>query len=126
MKFPWYIWIPRVALVVLIVYAATFSWEGNAPAYQKLIGNLIYNLPALFQLLILFFTWRKPLIAGIILLVMAVAATFALVSYRSWVDFFTYTVPLLVTGILFILIYLFIPKAPKPESNDVADSKSTE
>jgi hypothetical protein len=126
MKFSWYIWIPRFLLAGLVAVAAMFSWEGNAPVAQKLIGLFIYNLPALLLLLLLFLTWRKPLIAGIILLVMAVAITFALVTYRSRVDFLTYTIPLLVTGILFFPAHFFKMKTPKPESNDVADSKPAE
>lgn len=108
MKFPWFIWIPRILIMLFIAFVALFSldvFEGEASIWYKLLGLLIHNVPALLLLLTLLLTWRRPLIGGIVFAVLMVLLTVLWQTYEAWETFLFFTVPMLVVAVLFLLVY---------------------
>lgn len=106
MKFHWIIWIPRVLMMLLILFVSMFSldaFEGNDTIWHKLLGFLIHNIPSLLLLLTLLFTWRKPLFAGIFFFALAILLSLFWHTYKNPTTFLIFTVPMLVIGFLFIL-----------------------
>lgn len=75
----------------------------DTSVWNQLLGLLIHNIPALLLLLTLILTWKKPLIAGIFFIALAVALSLFWGTYEELTTFMVFTVPMLVTGILFIV-----------------------
>jgi hypothetical protein len=108
------IWIPRVLLIVLTLLILPLSFdvfEGNAPLAEKLLGLLMHLLiPFIPMLIILIIAWRKPLIGGILCIILGVGLG---ILFRVWNAFtpqggenlFTLILVLLIAviGILFIV-----------------------
>ncbi len=106
MKFHWLIWIPRVLMMLLILFVSMFSldaFEGNHTIWQKLLGFFIHNIPSLLLVATLFITWKKPLFAGIFFIVLAILLSIFWHTYENPTTFLIFTVPMLVVGILFII-----------------------
>jgi len=113
MKYHWIIWIPRVIMILLIAFVALFSldvFEMDVNIWRKLLGFLIHNIPALLLLLTLLVTWKKPLFAGIFFIVLAIALSVFWGTYDNLTTFLVFTVPMLVTGILFIVAQYLKPR----------------
>ncbi|MFO7660483.1 MAG: hypothetical protein R6V77_06190 [Candidatus Cloacimonadaceae bacterium] len=106
MKFHWIIWIPRILMMLLIAFVTLFSldvFEMDTNIWNKLLGFLIHNIPSILLLLVLLFTWKKPLFAGIFYIVLAIALSVFWKTYEQLTTFLVFTVPMLVTGGLFII-----------------------
>lgn len=109
MKFPWYIWIPRIVMILLMAFMALFSidvFEGEASIWQKLLGLLIHNLPVLVLLLVLLLTWRRPFWAGMLIFIFAVIFTALIAIYKTEflvVDLLAFVLPMLIITVLFLL-----------------------
>jgi len=113
MKFPWFIWIPRVLLIMLAMFAAMFSFdvfEMHASLGMKLVGLFMHNIPVLILLLCLILTWKRPLIAGLVFSVFTLAAIIALAflfRFKSyfWVDMAIFISPIVLCIVLFFLAH---------------------
>jgi hypothetical protein len=111
MRFPWYIWIPRVLLLAVCGFMMLFSFdvfETKAPLGEHLLGFFMHNIPVWILLLMLIFTWKHPLIAGIVIGVFAVVFAIWIGTGFSrffWVDLLVFVLPLLVCSALFILAH---------------------
>ncbi len=111
MKFPWFIWIPRILLILILLFLALFSFdvfEGKASIWNKLLGLLIHNIPSLILLLLLILTWNQPLYGGIFIVLFAVVLTFVSVVIfhkHLGIDALIFFLPMLITAFLFILAH---------------------
>ncbi|MDP8221531.1 MAG: hypothetical protein P9X26_09300 [Candidatus Stygibacter frigidus] len=121
MKFPWYIWIPRILIILVSLFAALFSidvFEGQDPLWYQLLGLLIHNIPVLLILLTLILTWNRPLTAGIIFGSLTLIFTILIAIYFTksfWWDVLFFILPLLICVSLFFLTHF---KAGNPKSTD--------
>lgn len=108
MKFPWYIWIARILIMLLILFMGLFSldvFEGNATIWNKLLGFLIHNVFGIVLLLVLIFTWKHPLIAGIIFLVINAALAVFFAFYKRIDTFLSFSLPPLIAVVFFVLAH---------------------
>jgi Na+/proline symporter len=111
MKFPWYIWIPRVMIILLAAFMALFSldvFDSQAAFGQKMLGLLIQNIPSLILLLVLLLTWKRPFLGGIIFGVLAVLFVVAIAIYFTKfliVDTIAFAVPMIIGSLLFFMAY---------------------
>lgn len=79
MKEHWFIWIPRVLMILFGAFMLLMSFDsfdGNASIWQKLLGFLIHNLPLIVLMLIVWQTWHRPFLAGVFLLVLSATFTY--------------------------------------------------
>jgi hypothetical protein len=120
MKFPWYIWIPRILLILLAIFMALFSldvFEGDASAWNKLLGLLIHNIPSFVLLLGLLFTWKRPFWGGVFFVVLAIGwMLFYIFRMKSLnrlgtlmdtiLTFMIFVLPMLISAALFFLAHL--------------------
>jgi hypothetical protein len=112
MKFPWYIWIPRILLILVCAFMALMSFdifEGNPPIGKALLGLLMHNLPMLLLVVILILTWKSPLWAGIIFANLAVGLIvfFGYSAPRfSMVTILVTSVPLIVAADLYFAAHM--------------------
>jgi hypothetical protein len=113
MKFYWFIWIPRILIIAIALFMALFSldaFEGNHPLWEKLVGFLIHNIPSFLLLLCLVLTWKRPIIAGIIFLILTCAMTFFFRTYRMWESYLAFSIAPLLSSLLFIYAGVFRPQ----------------
>ncbi len=117
MKFPWYIWIPRILIILVSLFAAMFSidvFDGSDPISHKLLGLLMHNIPVLLLLLILILTWKRPLVAGIVFSFITLIFIILLAIYFAkffWMDMLFFILPLLICVALFLLTHFKVVKA---------------
>jgi len=120
------IWIPRVLAIVIIVFISLFAldvFSGGAPFIKKLGGFLFHLIPSFILLFILLISWRKPLIGGLLFVLLSIAFTFFFRTYRSLPTFFSMTFPIALAGILFIVFDQAAKKRPKSGIGDWASGR---
>jgi len=108
------IWIPRVLAIVFIVILSLFGldvFSEDSPFLEKLGGFFIHSIPSLILLLILFISWKKPLIGGSLFILFSIAFTLYFRTYRSLSTFSFLTFPVVLVGILFITLDLIAKKS---------------
>ena len=124
MKYPWYIWIPRVLIILVCLFAGMFSidvFEVKAPLGQQLLGFLIHNIPVLVVLLALILTWKRPLIAGAVFGALSLILTILLAVYIRkyfWTDVLVFVLPLLICAALFFLAHCKRKEGETPHPPD--------
>lgn len=107
-----FIWLPRALALVYIIFLSLFAldaFQGEAPLLEKLFGFVIHLTPNFILIIILALSWRNPVISGVLFIILSVVFTLAFNTYRQPVTFITLSLPLAVTGILFI-IARFLPE----------------
>ena len=117
MKIHKFIWIPRVLAIVFIVFLTLFGldvFSGDAPLLEKLGGFFIHSIPSMILLLILFISWKKPLIGGSLFILFSVAFALYFRTFRSLSTFLLLTFPFLLVGIFFVGLDLIAKKSEKP------------
>ena len=97
-------WAPRLLGIGLSVFVGSFALDAfgsDAPIAIQVGDFLQHVMPALALLLVVIVGWRRPLIAGALLL--ALAISYALWAYKhlSWVV--VISGPIMLVGVLFIL-----------------------
>jgi hypothetical protein len=116
MKYPWYIWVPRILLLAVCGFMMLFSidvFESKASFGDHLLGFFMHNIPVWILLLMLVFTWKHPLIAGIVTGGFAVAFGFWIGIWFPkffWADMLIVALPMLVCAALFILAHFDMGK----------------
>ena len=116
MKMHRLIWIPRVLAIVFIVFLLLFGldvFSENAPFMKKLGGFFMHSIPSIILLLILFISWKKPLIGGTLFILFSIAFTLYFRTYGSLSTFLLLTFPVVLVGILFIALDLMTKKSGK-------------
>ncbi len=111
MKFPWFIWIPRILIMLFIAFVALFSldvFEGEASIWNKLLGLLIHNVPALLLLLTLILTWKHPLTGAIVFAVLMVVLTLLWQTYEALETLLFFTLPPLLVAVLFLGVHFYM------------------
>jgi hypothetical protein len=131
MKFPWFIWIPRILLIATILFMAMFSgdiFDMKVSFWQKMLGLLMHNImpPTIPMALLLIFTWKRPLWGGIILAVITLGFAYVITTrFQRYIvfDLLVFILPLLICSGLFIASHFCRrkPEKPAPQTSDQAD-----
>jgi hypothetical protein len=121
MKFHWFIWLPRIMLILLclfffIVSFHDFGWAGSFKHHIK--EFVLYNIPTIVLLIMLWFSRKFPLWCGILLIVIGYIFTvqfhtyyhhFQFPSSHKTLVFLIKTATPAVAG-LFLIITQFLPR----------------
>lgn len=127
MKFYWFIWIPRIVMIIMILFIGLFSldaFEGNESIWHKLAGFLIHNIPSIALTLVLILTWKRPLWGGLIFLAVTTALTILWRAYNNMQTFLIFVVPLIIACLLFILAHFFHPHQPEKPGATEGNTRS--
>jgi len=90
-------WFPRILTIIYILFIGIFSLDNEG------IGIIIELLPAILILIILIFTWKKPVSGGIIFLLLGIAFAISFNTTRTVLTFFLISFPPILIGILLLL-----------------------
>lgn len=103
-KYPLLRWAPRVLGIGLSVFVGLFALDAfrSDATFAAQIGDFLGHLvPAIALLLVVILGWRRPLIAGAILLSLALGYALWAHEHPSWV--IAIGGPIMLVGVLFIL-----------------------
>jgi hypothetical protein len=89
------------ALVLLVFAFDVFG--GGQPLGTAVVEFVIHAAPSLLVGFVLSISWKRAQLAGILLLACAVVFTLFFHAHIAWSSFFLLTMPLLVSGALFII-----------------------
>jgi hypothetical protein len=98
-------WAPRAAAILIIFFVSLFSLDvlGMETTPLKILGGfLVHNIPSIGMILLLIFSWKRPMV-GFVAFV-AAALLFALFFVRGLFalpNLLLFVLPLLVVAILF-------------------------
>lgn len=119
------LWIARGITMLYILFLGIFSidaFDGDQSIWVKLGGFFIHNIPSILLLLFLLYTWHRPLIAGILFVLFGIATIlFFRTIEQGFQVFLVITLPIILTGILFILAWFISPKKPNSELPQTPD-----
>lgn len=108
-------WAPRILGIVMILFISMFAFDSFSPANtlaQNLLSLLIHLLPSIGLLILLLVAWKWELIGGIIFTLAGIAWSIFVYminfkrtgsSGKALFVVLTLALPLIITGILFIL-----------------------
>jgi hypothetical protein len=113
MKFHWFIWFPRVMLIIFALFLIIFSldsFSGSIPFIYKVEGFLLHNIPTITLLLILWLSWKRPMWGGFLLILVSLIFTFFFHTYRQLVNFLIITGAPFLVGLEFLIVHYMHPK----------------
>ena len=112
MKNSFWLWFPRIVVMLIIVFLSMFSadlFDERLGFWQLMLGLLMHNIPSIILLLILILTWKKPLLAGLLIIAIGIIMTIYFRHYTRWDIFFVIEFPVLLVGGSY-LVYEFLVK----------------
>ena len=99
-------WFPRLLIIAFIGFLSLFAFDVFGEGYgtvETILALLMQLVPNLLLILLLIFTWKRPLAAGVLFLIMFVFFFFMFDGYESIMQFLIIDLPLLVVSALFLL-----------------------
>jgi hypothetical protein len=109
MKDSIWLWVPRVVVGLIIIFLSLFSsdiLDDKITFWEKVLGMIIHNIPSILLALILAFTWKKPLWAGICFTVIGIAMTIFFGHYKRWDYFLVIDFPVLLIALSYFIYVL--------------------
>ncbi len=107
-------WSPRILSILLITLLMMFSLDvlqSDVPWYEILLGLLIHNIPAFILMMVLFISWKKPLVGSIVFITAGLFYGFWMIlgqGFNEWLAVLTLGVPAIIIGILFYMDYTLL------------------
>ncbi len=101
-----FFWIPRGLGILFTVFLFLLSFDvfGKEMGLGKmLLGFFIHLLPAIIVGISVVIAWRKPLLGGILFILLGFIYMIIALQRVSWAVQFIISGPLFLTGILFLL-----------------------
>ena len=103
------LWAPRVLSLIILVFLSIMIYQiyhiqPSSPYGKDLIINII---PVLILFAGIVIGWRFRFAGGIVIMALGLIMTFFLKKYGDLVVFLPLASPILVTGILYILSFLY-------------------
>lgn len=98
-------WAPRGLAVAFTIFISVFAldaFSGGAPLSEKLLGFAIHLIPTAVFALLTYVAWTRPLVGGVIFLILSLLTIFAFDTYEQWQSL------LLITGLPFLTGLLFL------------------
>ena len=96
----------RSVAIVYTLALLVFAFDvfgGGQPLATAVVEFVIHAAPSLLIGFALSISWKRAQLAGILLLACAAMFTLFFHTYSAWSSFFLLTMPLLVSGTLFII-----------------------
>ena len=132
MKLHWTIWIPRILLILLILFMGLFSLDvfgEKAPLWKILSGFIIHNIPSLVLLIILLLTWKRPLLGGIFFSVACVLfSLWVAIFFKRYVvtDLLAFSLPMAIGAFMFYLAHCMSKKLNKQKEETASPAPDTQ
>jgi len=98
-------WLPRILAILIIIFFSIFSLDVFGEyKFPLVLGALFMHLIPSFLLIIsLMIAWKKEKIGGIIFIILSIITIFFFNTYQHLISLLIITLPILITGILFLL-----------------------
>ena len=112
-------WIPRILTILSILFMTMFSFDvfgGNESFGMKMLGFLIHNIPVLILIAILIIAWKWEVAGGALFILASITGTLFFHSFSGNPGSLIVISPFLLTGILFILHYVFFVRSSVKEN----------
>ena len=103
--FDWLLWLPRGIAIIYILFLSLFALDVFSEGYgflELLVALFMHLLPSLVLVAILILAWKRPKWGGIAFLVLGLIFTVFFNTYESLVGFLIISLPLFITGGLFV------------------------
>lgn len=116
-----FLWIPKILALVFIVFLSLFALDVlliEATFVQKLLGFLVHLIPSFILIIVLIISWEKPIIGGIIFIVLGVVfSVFFRIYPIDLSKFLIIPFPSILIGILFVVFGLYFQKCNKAQNS---------
>lgn len=89
-------WVPIVLMITLAIFMEIFAFD--EPILS--LGFLIHSIPSLLILVIALVSYYKPLIGGILFVILGIATVFFFDTYENIFSFFIISMPLVLMGLM--------------------------
>ncbi len=104
-------WTPRVLSILVILILLLFSLDvfDGGPFHLVWLGFLIHNIPTIVLIVLTILSWKKPLFGAISLMLVGLVFILYMVINQgadSLYPILTIGLPLMITGILFLVLHL--------------------
>jgi hypothetical protein len=106
--------VPKVLAILYIIFITIFAFDESLFT----LPWFVHLMPTILLTLVVILTWRKPLAASIIFLILGFGFTLIFKTYENWIIFLIISLPLILVGILFLLEKLFVKKKEKKEKKN--------
>ena len=116
-------WFPRIAALLYIGFIFLFSFDvfdEKADFLKTLAGFLIHNIPTIILIVILILSWKWSWIGGISFIGIGI---FYIFWFSRGVKYPIIYLPLLITGILFLLDWLLRKNIKEAQSAYQGDTR---
>lgn len=90
-------WSPKILAIIYILFITMFSFDSQG------VGLIMHLIPTFLLLIILIFTWKRPISGGIIFLILGILFTLFFNTTRTVLTFFLISFPPILIGILLLL-----------------------
>lgn len=96
-----------ILLAVFIILMSIDSFDGTDDFFGMLTELFMNSIPGIVLILVVIYLWKRELILGFIMLVLAIGLFFLFRFYRNnfenWITMIVVEVPLLAAGVLLII-----------------------
>lgn len=106
-------WLPRLlglALFLFIGHFALDAFRADVPLTEQVLDFLVHLVPALIILLVVIIGWQRPIVAGMILILLAIGYAVWAREHPSWI--LAISGPVALIGGLFIISDLLARPTP--------------
>jgi hypothetical protein len=104
------LWAPRVLTIIITIFLSVMVFnifKGLVVTRENSLAALMNISPALIMIAGLVIGWKHKLAGGIIIMILGIIMTFLLRKYGDLIVFLPLATPILVTGILYVLSFLY-------------------
>ncbi|MBR9693359.1 hypothetical protein GOV07_05560 [Candidatus Woesearchaeota archaeon] len=103
--FDWKLWLPRGIVILYICFLSLFALDVFSEGYgflELLVALFMHLLPSLVLVGVLILAWKRPKWGGITFLVLGLIFTVFFNTYEDLINFLIISLPLFITGGLFV------------------------
>jgi hypothetical protein len=112
-------WIPRVLMILAILFMMMFSLDvfgGGEPLFRQLLAFLMHNIPAFILIGILLVAWKWEMAGGVLFIIAALAGSILFRAFSGNPGALIVLTPFLIGGLFFILHHLLYRRGDKTKT----------
>ncbi|MBC8234314.1 hypothetical protein H8E77_32595 [bacterium] len=102
------VWTPRILVILFAAFISLFALDEfgeKRPFFEKILGFFVHLIPTFFIILSVIIAWRYKLIGGVLLALVGIVFMLFFKTYTNIGRFAMLSLPLFLTGALFIISY---------------------
>lgn len=102
------IYIPNALCIIFALFLLLFSFDvfgGTESIWEQIVGFLIHSIPSFLIIVIFLFSRKWPLVGAITGVVVFVFFTVFFNTYRDFIVFLLVSLPVLLIGTLYLIVY---------------------